>query len=356
MNPERKKRWKETVAALSRSLRFPSVFLGLRHPFCGSMQTVMLVYHRVVPQQTLNEVCSLPQIVTPLDHFEAQLDYLADQYHILSMSEFEKARQERRALPLKTAVITFDDGWEDNYTHAFPALKRRGIPAAIFLSTAYIETGRFFWQEYMVYLIQVWRQRLQSGEITVTETQQLPPMLKTALLSSHGEREVLRLIESLKGEDDNVRAPLLGVLSEKLQSPPYPIHTNGFLNWNQVRIMHAAGIEFGSHAQTHRLMPSLSRDELVREVRESKKQIEAMLGGPVTTFAYPNGNYNTAVMAELKAAGYQLAATTRRGINTARTNPYELCRINVNGALFTGSDGRFSSDLFAFKLSGLRQA
>jgi len=352
MNSVRKKRCKETVAGLSRKLRFPSVFLGLRHPFCGSMQTVMLLYHRVVPQHTIHEICSLPQIVTPLDHFEAQLDYLSDQYHILSMGEFEKARQERRAMPLKTAVITFDDGWEDNYLHAFSALKRRGIPASIFLSTAYIGTGQAFWQEQMVYLLQVWQRRLQSGEIKATEAQHPPPALNAVLLPGSSEGEVLRLIESLKDVDDNLRASLLSTMNEKLQNPPFPLHANGFMNWHQVREMHAAGIEFGSHAYSHHLLTKLSLADIAREVRESKTQMETILDTPVTTFAYPNGNYNNDVITELKAAGYRLAVTTRKGINTARTNPFELHRINVNGNLFTGSSGRFSTDLFALKLSG----
>ena len=340
------------MAGLSRKLRFPSVFLGLRHPFCGSMQTVMLLYHRVVPQHTIHEICSLPQIVTPLDHFEAQMDYLSAQYHVLSMGEFEKARQKRSALPLRTAVITFDDGWEDNYSHAFPALTRRGIPATIFLSTAYIGTGRAFWQEQMVYLLQVWQRRLQSGDIKATEAQHLPPELSTVLLPGSSEGAVLRLIESLKDRDDTVRASLLSALAEKLQNPPLPLHANGFMNWHQVREMHAAGIEFGSHAHSHHLLTALSRADVAREVRESKTQMETFVDTPVTTFAYPNGNYNYDVITELKAAGYRLAVTTRKGINTARTNPFELHRINVNGTLFTGSNGRFSIDLFALKLSG----
>lgn len=354
MKSARKKRLKETLARLSRGIRFSSGYLGLRHPFCGSMQTVMLLYHRVVPRHALGEVCSLPQIVAPLDHFEEQLDFLAERYRILSLSEFEKARRERRALPLRTAVITFDDGWEDNYTHAFPALKRRGIPATIFLSTANIGTAQAFWQEQVLHLLQVWQQRVRSGAIKASEAQSLPLALKTALLSNHAEREALRLIENLKMADETTRSALQQVLAEKLQHPPFPARANAFMSWTQIREMHAAGIEFGSHAHTHRLLPGLSPHEIAEEVRESKRLMEDKLNAKVTTFAYPNGNYDGVVITELKAAGYRLAATTRKGINTAWTNPFELRRFNVNGALFTGSNGRFSADLFAVKLAGLR--
>ena len=193
---------------------------------------------------------------------------------------------------------------------------------------------------------------MQSGEIKSTEAQQLPPALKTALQSGRMGGEVLRLIESLKEADDPLRASLLSALAEKLQHPPFPFHANGFMDWNQVREMHAAGMEFGSHAHSHHLLTVLSRAEVAREVRDSKKQMESILDTPVTTFAYPNGNYNHDAIAELKAAGYRLATTTRKGINTAWTSPFELRRINVNGALFAGSNGRFSTDLFALKLSG----
>jgi peptidoglycan/xylan/chitin deacetylase (PgdA/CDA1 family) len=348
-----KKYWKVAVAGLSRRFRLSQAYLGLRHPFCGARQTVMLTYHRVVARDRLREVCSLPQIVTPLDHFEKQLDYLARHYHVLSMDEFMKARQDRRAMPLRTAVITFDDGWEDNYSVAFPILKRRAIPATIFLSTDYIGTKQAFWQEQILHLLQVCRSRIQSGEIVTSVLQEFPPALKAAVLSNDPEGAAWRLIEDLKGTDDVSRSALLSALAGTLNSPSFPYHANGFMTWDQVRDMHAAGIGFGSHSRSHRLLPSLSSREVSEEVRESKKQMEDMLGAPITTFAYPNGNYDAAVMAELKEAGYRLAATTRRGINTVWTNPFELRRLNVNGVLFADSAGRFSEDLFAFRMAGL---
>ncbi len=342
------------MASLSRRVHFPAGYLGLRHPFCGSVQTVILYYHRVIPAATIHEVCSLPQIVISLEDFEAQLDFLADQYAILSLDEFETIRRERRAMPLKTAVITFDDGWEDNYTHAFPVLKRRGIPATIFLSTDYIGTGRAFWQEQLLHLIKVWRHRMQSGEIQPADARQLPPSLTPALLSPDAGREALRLIESLKSADDALRTQWLQVLSGALRHPPFPFQTNGFMNWKQVREMHSAGIEFGSHAQTHRLLTGLSPQDIAREVRESREQMEVALNARVTAFSYPNGNYDAGTLAEVKAAGYRLATTTRKGINTARTNPFELRRMNVHSGPFAGSNGRFSVDLFAFKMAGFR--
>lgn len=316
------------------------------------MQTVMLLYHRVVPRDLLDQVCSVPQIVTPLDDFEAQLDFLADQYHILSMSEFEKTWKERRVMPLRTAVITFDDGWEDNYLYAFPALKQKGAPATIFLSTANIGTSQAFWQEQVWHLLKVWHHRVRAGEIDADEARQLPPSLKAALLSPNPEHEALLLIENLKVSDDHTRSALLEDLAGKLQSPSFPSHANGFMNWEQVRKMHAAGIEFGSHADTHRLLTSLSLHDVAGEVRKSKQLMENMLGASVTTFAYPNGNYNSGVIKQLQSAGYRLAATTKRGLNTAWTNPFELRRININGGICAGSDGHFSSNLFALKLTG----
>lgn len=353
MNKMRRKRWKGAVAGLSRRLRLAQGYLGLRHPFCGAQQTVMLLYHRVIPRNRFSEVCSLPQIVTPLDDFEAQLDYLADHYHVLSLDAFAQARRDHRALPLKTAVITFDDGWEDNYLYAFPVLKQRGIPAAIFLSTAYIGSKQAFWQEQILHLLQVYRQRVQTGEIKSNAAQEFPPAFRTAILSDFPEDAALRLIEDLKRADGMTRAALLNTLAERLGNPPFPYHANGFMTWNQVREMHAAGIRFGSHAHSHRLLPGLAPDAVASEVRNSKAQMEAMTGSAVTTFAYPNGDYDAAVIAELKAAGYQLAATTKRGINTVWTSPFELRRMNVNGWLFADSTGRFSSDIFAFRLGGL---
>ena len=61
------------------------------------------------------------------------------------------------------------------------------------------------------------------------------------------------------------------------------------LDWNQVREMHRAGIEFGSHTVTHTILTRIPRWGMVKELRDSRQELSDQLGTPVSSFAYPNG-------------------------------------------------------------------
>jgi peptidoglycan/xylan/chitin deacetylase (PgdA/CDA1 family) len=86
------------------------------------------------------------------------------------------------------------------------------------------------------------------------------------------------------------------------------------------------GLDVGSHTVSHRWLPHLPAAEVAAEVRESKAALEALLGKPVTSFAYPMGGWDAAVRDAVAAAGYDLAVTVDRGRNIRRTDRYALRR------------------------------
>jgi peptidoglycan/xylan/chitin deacetylase (PgdA/CDA1 family) len=96
-----------------------------------------------------------------------------------------------------------------------------------------------------------------------------------------------------------------------------------------VREMHNAGIRFGSHTVSHPILSRLSREELRKEVCDSKRDIESQLGTPAACFAYPNGkpaDYDETAKILLRESGYKCAATTLGGFNTTFQDPFELRR------------------------------
>jgi peptidoglycan/xylan/chitin deacetylase (PgdA/CDA1 family) len=102
---------------------------------------------------------------------------------------------------------------------------------------------------------------------------------------------------------------------------------NSFLSGEQIIEMHEKGMEFGSHTLTH---PSLSRcslEKVIYEVSASKANIEELLNHPIDGFAYPYGSYDQEVKGAVMKAGYRLACTMHRGINTMETDPFTLRRM-----------------------------
>jgi peptidoglycan/xylan/chitin deacetylase (PgdA/CDA1 family) len=104
------------------------------------------------------------------------------------------------------------------------------------------------------------------------------------------------------------------------------------LNLAEISEMQRGGICFGSHTLSHRPLTELSRPELLDELTRSRKVIEALLGQPVNTLAYPYNKHNRQVRALARRAGYHAAVLGRGRINARWTNPQALMRIAIDFA------------------------
>jgi len=103
----------------------------------------IIMYHQVAYSEHPQ-----PNWVSP-ENFEWQMAYLKDhRFNVIRLGELVESTQAGRSLPRKTAVITFDDGYENNYAHAFKILKKYGFPATIFVPSDKVGTeGRLTWAQ-----------------------------------------------------------------------------------------------------------------------------------------------------------------------------------------------------------------
>jgi peptidoglycan/xylan/chitin deacetylase (PgdA/CDA1 family) len=100
-------------------------------------QTPVLMYHSVNPE---SHPVMHRLIVKPGD-FARQMEFLKRHgYHVVPLETIGRMIKEKKKVPFKTVAITFDDGFKDNYTYAYPVLKKMGFPATIFV--IYDEVGR----------------------------------------------------------------------------------------------------------------------------------------------------------------------------------------------------------------------
>ncbi len=107
-----------------------------------------------------------------------------------------------------------------------------------------------------------------------------------------------------------------------------------FMGWEELRSLVQDGFEIGSHGCGHRLIGSLETPRARWEVRESKRVLEEQLGRPVACLAYPfgqRGAFSPASRALVFEAGYQGACTQMGSTPNARSDPFELPRLDVNG-------------------------
>jgi peptidoglycan/xylan/chitin deacetylase (PgdA/CDA1 family) len=182
----------------------------------------ILIYHSVRPYWS-GDTDFVKTLITTPEVFEVEMKYFAEQgYTSVSFEQLASSIREGTPLPNKPIIFSFDDGWESQYTYAYPLLKKYG-----FTGTFYVYTN---------------------------------------------------VIERLH-----------------------------FMTWDQVIAMSNDGMEIGCHSKSHPFLAHVDNDQLHVEILDSKQIIEEHIGKPVTTFAYPFGQYNEHVMEVVKDSGYSSA-------------------------------------------------
>ncbi len=291
---------------------------------------LILTYHGVL-QNGSNEYVNRNCVSAEM--FEQQMRWLKQYYTVLPLSEIVDAFRNRKPLPEYTAAVTFDDGFRNNFTVAFPILVRYNIPATVFLTTDMIgNPGARLWTEHVdgiIFNANVRRLQVQmNGTLTEFDVSNQQAKIEAsdrirAFLKTLNPGERARHILALERQVDRP----LDFLDDDESKERYE-----FLNWDEVRLMAEHQVEFGSHTRTHSIIAHLSPAELEKELFDSKRKIEQELGRPCRFFSYPNGtarDFSRRDQTMLREAGYEAALSQIYGFNTAETDLYALRRINI---------------------------
>jgi peptidoglycan/xylan/chitin deacetylase (PgdA/CDA1 family) len=279
---------------------------------------VILNYHRATGGDLHRHLLYLRRHYRIL-HLEAALEEL--------YMPFKDGRQARdRRTPL---VITFDDGYHDNYTHAFALACELQVPITIFLIPGYIESGDYFWWLAGRRFVNV----AQVAEATIEG--------RTYGLNQPKERNALAQVI-----DDHLRhavsvaereAFLVSIHRQMVvPSTVAPEEEAALpLTWTEVREMEESGyVSFGAHTMHHPILACLTdHAEVQNEVSDCRAVLEQQLGHPVRAFAYPVGqlqHIGDNVVHAVQQAGYDWALTTLYGFNVPQTDPHLLRRVEVD--------------------------
>ena len=327
-----------------------SFYQAWRMSHGDSPTLTVLTYHRISRSPERGDPLKVSSSL-----FERQIRYVRDHYSIISADELTASIGTGRPLPTNACLITFDDGWQDNFELAFPILKRYEVPALVFLSTDYIGTGKVFWQVRLRDLLWRYAQAEPSAEEVISTW---PTRVSGIVRGFHQlsrleqSTEVNRLIEHFKSYSvDEIEGFLPS--SERAEAETCA-QQGAMLSWEQVREMAADGISFGSHGKSHSILTQLIEAQLNDELIESKRLLEGMLQSRIDFVAYPNGDYDHRVLDVANKAGYLAAFTCRPGINETLDEPLEIRRINMREDSAAGIGRAFSPLLFRVELSGIR--
>lgn len=315
-------------------------------------RAVVLTYHRVLPDDELERTWSHPAIVVRSGTFGRHLEALQRHFDVLSLETFTARLESGQPFERPSCLVTFDDGWIDTYTQAWPALRAASMPATVFLPVDFIGADRMFWQEQGSALLAVIAARAgQDPAFAERATAALAPhgMHRVFGLMGAALREAIAEAMQVRKHDDpgRHRSPLPTLLELAAASTPPVGGVDAFMTWPQVREMAAGGITFGGHGVTHRLLDTLPPAEADAEVGGSRTALERELPGHAIAFCYPNGNWSPAVAAAVQRQGFRVAFSTERGLAGPDSERFAVRRINIH------EDVTSTVPLFLARLAGV---
>lgn len=316
MDLSRERRLADMIGSVTNRLGLTDAYGSLRRRLAGS-QAVVITYHRVGDPNEFP--WNLPIVSTRA--FESQMRYLKRSFEILSADTLVTRLEQGKYLPPRAVVITFDDGYRNNFTHAYPVLRKYDIPALINLTTAYIGTGNVFWWDRIKYSL--WETKLD--EINLGE-------LGEFNLSSVNERvrAAFAINNKLKARPNNERNLLIdNTVYASGVNIPADLGHQLILSWDEIKEMSRNGISFGAHSRTHPILMKLSPEEARQEIAQSKKDIEDKLGIEVTGFCYPNGDFDSKIVDIVKGAGFRYGLTAVPEMINNESRLHELGRVSA---------------------------
>ncbi|MGI5862712.1 MAG: polysaccharide deacetylase family protein [Myxococcales bacterium] len=259
--------------------------------------------------------------------FAEHIDFLAHNYELVPLAVLIDGLRTGRA-PDRAVALTFDDGYRNNLVLAYPVLRKHHAPATIFVTAGLVGTRSWMWaSELCEVALRFGLRELGAAAGDPLFAALMEADLPEALRVEAGIEYLLRIGQGRR------RALIERVRARYAVEPD---DENAFLSWDEVRALHAAGIEIGSHTLTHPVLTDLAEEEVERELLGSREAIAEHIGSRPRLFCYPHGTFSERVK-QLTGRYYGAAVSTIPGENTPATDPLEIRRI----AAFTVEDLSF---------------
>jgi peptidoglycan/xylan/chitin deacetylase (PgdA/CDA1 family) len=315
-------RW-SSGQVLARGLAWSGVGRALRS--VGSWRgALVLNYHRVGDASRSDLDRALWS--ASAEQLDRQLGFIARNFEVIGPAQLADAAAARRG---RRVLVTFDDGYRDLYTLAFPVLEAHGVRATLFLCSGFVDGIATAWWDEIAWMLRSSPQR----ELAPGAWSRDPLPLSAPGLEHSIERVNLayRELEPAPAER------FLEALAETTATARRTRDAADWITWDMAREMRAAGHEIGGHTVNHPLLARLPVARQRAEIAGSLDRIEAELGERPRWFSYPVGlrdAFNADTRMCLREAGVELAFSNYGGyVRPASLSPYDVPRSNIGPAL-----------------------
>lgn len=290
--------------------------------FCRTRGLLVLNYHRIgSPDETPYD----PGVFSATEEdFDWQISYLKKHYHIATLEDALGFLDAPQLCKSFMVMITFDDGYIDNYQIAFPILRQYGVSATFFVTTSYIQTQPIPWWDSIAWCLNKASEKYDFIQLSYPNNDffritknELPGTL----------HRLLRLVKEHNVSTSRFLEELAVACQVKL---PTRGHERLFFNWEEAREMVEAGMSIGSHTDKHEILSKLSPKQQLSELITSREIIKNKLGVDIQALAYPVGSkssFNKGTLSAANFAGYHAAFSFYGGFNKkTKINKYNIKR------------------------------
>ena len=236
------------------------------------------------------------------DEFDRHVRLMKKHSDVIGPGDLKDAMSRGRG---RYTMITFDDGYRDNYDAAFPVLKSNGVPGVFFVSTGFIDQPRLPW----------WDEIAWMARTTTRDSVPAGPWLAQPVSLGGADREpairaLLRKYKSLPAAETR---PYLDYLANATGCGEFAGDVNGtWMDWSMIRRMRDAGMFVGGHTVNHPVLARLPREGQRLEVNGCARRLQEELGQPMRWFSYPVGGpdaFNADTRDCMEEAGVEAAFT-----------------------------------------------
>jgi peptidoglycan/xylan/chitin deacetylase (PgdA/CDA1 family) len=286
---------------------------------------VVLNYHRIGDPESDEYDPAL--LEATVEAFDEQLAFLRKRYHVCDVAEALGLIAKPRTIRQPAFLITFDDGYRDNYTAAFPILRSHGLQAVFFLATGFVGTTRIPWWDQIAFMCR----RTERQSISID----YPTKARFALNGSSRNRvirDVIRMYKSAATMDP--KRFMAQLESECAVACPTESGERLFMTWDEARDLVAAGMGVGSHTHNHEILAKQPAAAQFDECKISRDVLKSELGLDVSMLSYPvggDGTFDDVTLSCVRRAGYRFAFTYGGGVNIpSRLQPLTVTRMAVD--------------------------
>ncbi|MFH0844003.1 MAG: polysaccharide deacetylase family protein, partial [Pseudomonadota bacterium] len=291
------------------NILYSSNFLNLFRRLPLKNKLIVLNYHRIRPDD--------PNFFTPFDdgtftigasQFAVQVGWLKQNARIFSEKDLINGVHLREKPSKPGILITFDDGYRDNYEIAYPILKDHNVPATFFIPTKLIHSRQLGWWDLIAYLIKHSPRpdiRFEGERFSLEGDRRHAIDFFHRKMKLEKYERTRHLIEDLRDICE-------------VDFPGEEIQDQQLLTWDQVMTMAEDLITIGSHTHTHRVLATLDPTSQKEELILSKLVLEQKLGRRVDSVAYPVGgpeHFTEETRLIAIECGYRIGFTCNTGVN-----------------------------------------